>query len=211
MNAPHDPPSSFDLSRDNKPGCSNGREQGARQLFRVAGARFVSILCIKFAAVKAASSWRSLRATASPDLARGVHLPARLVFLSPCKPTPKLPSLLRSSQSLDPRLSVLRRTDVLVHFLHGLACGDASLSIGIDEATLFELAPADFLHTKDRTLFNRPRMRIDAHAQLLAALVRHRLVRGMTETLEAEDLVLSLISCALGRRASHAASGSTGR
>jgi AraC family transcriptional regulator len=33
-------------------------------------------------------------------------------------------------------------------------------------------------------------MRIDAPAQLLAALVRHRLARGMTETLEAEDLIL---------------------
>ena len=92
---------------------------------------------------------------------------------------------------------------------HPVGGGDASLSIGIDEATLLELAPADFLHTKDRTLFNRPRMRIDARAQLLAALVRHRLARGMTETLEAEDLILSLISRALG--ASHAASGSTGR
>jgi AraC family transcriptional regulator len=94
---------------------------------------------------------------------------------------------------------------------HPVGGGDASLSIGIDEATLLELAPADFLHTKDRTLFNRPRMRIDARAQLLAALVRHRLARGMTETLEAEDLILSLISRGLGKRTSYAASGSTGR
>ena len=89
--------------------------------------------------------------------------------------------------------------------------GDASLSIGIDEATLLELAPADLLHTKDRILFNRPRMRIDARAQLLAALGRHRLARGMTETLEAEDLILSLVSRALGKRTSYAASGSIGR
>ena len=94
---------------------------------------------------------------------------------------------------------------------HPLEGGDASLSIGIDEATLLELAPADFLHTKDRILFNRPRMRIDAPAQLLAALVRHRLARGMTETLEAEDLILSLVSRALGKRTSYAASGSVGR
>jgi AraC-like DNA-binding protein len=94
---------------------------------------------------------------------------------------------------------------------HPVGGGDASLSIGIDEATLLELAPADLLHTKDRTLFNRPRMRIDARGQLLAALVRHRLARGMTETLEAEDLILSLISRALGKRTSYSASGSTGR
>jgi AraC family transcriptional regulator len=94
---------------------------------------------------------------------------------------------------------------------HPLRGGDASLSIGIDEAMLLELAPADFLHTKDRALFNRPRLRIDARTQLLAALVRHRLARGMTETLEAEDLILSLVSRTLGKRTSYAASGSVGR
>lgn len=94
---------------------------------------------------------------------------------------------------------------------HPVGGGDASLSIGIDEATLLELAPADSLHTKDRILFNRPRMRIDARAQLLVALVRHRLVRGTTGTLEAEDLILSLISRAVGKRTSYAAAGSTGR
>jgi AraC-like DNA-binding protein len=54
-------------------------------------------------------------------------------------------------------------------------------------------------------------LRIDARAQLLAALGRHRLARAMTETLEAEDLILSLVSRALGKRTSYAASGSIGR
>jgi AraC family transcriptional regulator len=94
---------------------------------------------------------------------------------------------------------------------HPVEGGDASLSIGIDEQTLLELLPADVLHAKDRSLFNRPRMRIDARVQLLAALVRHRLTRGMIETLEAEDLILSLVSRALGKRTSYAASGSVGR
>jgi AraC family transcriptional regulator len=94
---------------------------------------------------------------------------------------------------------------------HPVGGGDASLSIRIDEAILLELMPAEYLRTKDRALFNRSRMRIDAHAQLLAALVRHRLSRGMTETLEAEDLILSLVSRALGKRTSYAASGSVGR
>lgn len=94
---------------------------------------------------------------------------------------------------------------------HPVGGGDASLSIRIDEAILLELMPADYFRTKDRALFNRSRMRIDAHTQLLAALVRHRLSRGMTETLEAEDLILSLVSRALGKRTSYAASGSVGR
>jgi AraC family transcriptional regulator len=94
---------------------------------------------------------------------------------------------------------------------HPVGGGDRNLSIGIDEATLLELVPADLLHTKGRALFNRSRMRIDARAQFLSALVRHRLARGMTETLEAEDLILSLISLALGKRTSYVASGSVGR
>jgi AraC family transcriptional regulator len=77
---------------------------------------------------------------------------------------------------------------------HPIEGGDVSLSIGIDEATLLELAPADYLQSKDRALFNRSRMRIDGRAQLLSALVRHRLARGVTETLEAESLTLSLVS-----------------
>src|SRR5215472_4836397 len=89
---------------------------------------------------------------------------------------------------------------------HPLGGGGGSITKGIDEATLLELVPTDFLHTKDRALFNRSRMRIDARAQLLSALVRHRLARGMTETLEAEDLILSLVSRALGKRTSYAAS-----
>jgi len=94
---------------------------------------------------------------------------------------------------------------------HPVEGGDASLSIGTDEQTLLELLPADVLHTKNRTLLNRPRMRIDARTQLLAALVRHRLTCGVIETLEAEDLILSLVSRALGKRTSYAASGSVGR
>lgn len=94
---------------------------------------------------------------------------------------------------------------------HPLEGGDASLSIGIAEATLLELAPSDVLDPKDRIRFNRPRMRIDARAQLLAALLRHRLARGVIETLEAEDLIFSLASRALGKRTSYAASGSAGR
>jgi AraC family transcriptional regulator len=94
---------------------------------------------------------------------------------------------------------------------HPVEGGDASLSIGIDEQTLLELLPADVFHTKDRILFNRPRMRIDARAQLLAAHARHRLTRGMIETLEAEDLILSLVSRALGKRTSYAAFSSVGR
>src|SRR5262249_59660695 len=58
---------------------------------------------------------------------------------------------------------------------HPVEGGDANLSIRIDEQTLLELVPADVLRTKGRTLFNRARMRIDARAQLLSALMLRRL------------------------------------
>src|SRR5262245_56122261 len=94
---------------------------------------------------------------------------------------------------------------------HPLQGGDASLSIGIDEASLLELAPSDLLLTNDRIRVSRPRMSIDASTQLLVALARDRRGRGMHEAVEAEDLVLSLVRRARGKRASYAAVGSIGR
>jgi AraC-like DNA-binding protein len=94
---------------------------------------------------------------------------------------------------------------------HPVDGGDSSMSIGISAATLLELAPADYLHAKDRTTFNRPRLRINARAQALVALLRHSLDRGAIETLEAETLTLTLVRLGLGERTSHAAAGSIGR
>jgi AraC family transcriptional regulator len=85
------------------------------------------------------------------------------------------------------------------------------LSIGISATALLELAPADYLHAKGRASFNRSRLRIDALAQLLVGLLRHRLNRGVIETLEAEILTVTLVRRALGERTSHAAAGSVGR
>jgi AraC-like DNA-binding protein len=94
---------------------------------------------------------------------------------------------------------------------HPVEGGDSSVSIGISAATLLELAPADYLHATDRTTFNRSRLRIDARAQALMALLRHSLDRGVIETLEAETLTLALVRRGLGERTSHAAAGSVGR
>jgi AraC family transcriptional regulator len=94
---------------------------------------------------------------------------------------------------------------------HPVEGGDSSLSIAVSPATLFELAPADYLHAKGRAAFNRSRLRIDAHVQALTALVRHSLARGVIETLEAETLTLLLLRQALGKRTSRAPTGSIGR
>ena len=94
---------------------------------------------------------------------------------------------------------------------HPVEGGDACLSINIDEATLWELAPADYLHVKGRTTFNPSRLRIEGRTQASMARLRHRLDRGVIETLEAESLTLTLIQRALGERTSHVANGTIGR
>jgi AraC-like DNA-binding protein len=94
---------------------------------------------------------------------------------------------------------------------HPVTCGDSNLSIGVSEEALLELAPVGYLHSKDRAVFNRPCLRVDARTQALTALLRHQLDRGAIETLEAETLTLTLVRRALGERTSHASSGTFGR
>jgi hypothetical protein len=68
---------------------------------------------------------------------------------------------------------------------HPLKGGDSSLSIGVSAQMLQELSPMDYLQKTGPTAFNRPRLRIEARAQALTALLRHSLDRGGIETLKA--------------------------
>jgi AraC family transcriptional regulator len=94
---------------------------------------------------------------------------------------------------------------------HPVEGGDASLSIRLDTPTLLELASADYLQVNGRPAFDRLHLRLDAHVQVLMTLLRHRLSRGVIETLEAESLALELLRRALSGRSSRAAAGSIGR
>jgi AraC family transcriptional regulator len=94
---------------------------------------------------------------------------------------------------------------------HPVEGGDSSVSIEVSAATLMELAPVDYLHAKGRAALNLSRLRIDARTQVLTALLRHSLNRGVIDTLEAETLTLTLLQRALGQRTSHAAAGRVGR
>jgi AraC-like DNA-binding protein len=94
---------------------------------------------------------------------------------------------------------------------HPLQGGDACLSLTIDESLLRELAPKDQVHDRGVLAFRRQRMRVDARAQALVALLRYSLSRGVAETLEAEALTLTLVRRALGERTSHATRASSGR
>ena len=94
---------------------------------------------------------------------------------------------------------------------HPVPGGDASLSLAINEAQLCELAPPDFLCGSATLAFRRQRLRIDARAQALVALLRHSLRQKIAEPLEAESLALTLVTRALGPRTTHAAGASVGR
>jgi AraC-like DNA-binding protein len=94
---------------------------------------------------------------------------------------------------------------------HPVPGGDASLSLAISEAQLRELAPPTFLRDRATLAFRQQRLRIDARAQALVALLRHRLRQKIAESLEAESLTLTLVQRALGPRITHAAGASVRR
>jgi AraC-like DNA-binding protein len=93
---------------------------------------------------------------------------------------------------------------------HPVPGGDASLTLVIGETQLHELAPPALLRDGKALAFRQQRLRIDARAQVLVALLRHSLREKIAEPLEAEGLALTLIQRALGPRTTHAAGASVG-
>lgn len=91
---------------------------------------------------------------------------------------------------------------------HPVDGGDRSLVLELSENLLRELVPAPLLISSGRLAFRRQHQRIDPRAQALVALLRHGLENRALERLEAETLLLTLVSRSLGPRTSHEA-GST--
>ncbi len=94
---------------------------------------------------------------------------------------------------------------------HPIKGGDACLVLAIGESLLRELVPKEHLCDDGRLIFRRQRLRIDARAQALVALLRHSLSHKAIETLEAEALAFTLVRRAIGERTSHAARSSIGQ
>ena len=94
---------------------------------------------------------------------------------------------------------------------HPVAGGDGSLTLVIEESQLHELAPIEILHRGFGVRFRRRRLRIDARAQALAAILRHSLHQNIAEPLEAEVVALTLVRRSLGPRSSHAPRATVGR
>jgi hypothetical protein len=76
---------------------------------------------------------------------------------------------------------------------HPVQDGDACLSLSIGEQLLAELAPKEHLRDGPRVAFRLQRLRIDARAQALVAMLRYSLSRKVAETLEGETLTLTLL------------------
>lgn len=94
---------------------------------------------------------------------------------------------------------------------HPVKGGDACISLTVSEPLLQELVPKIHIREGATLAFQRQRLRIDARAQALAALLRHSLRHKVAETLEAEVLLMTLVRRALGERTSHTARASNGR
>ena len=111
----------------------------------------------------------------------------------------------------EPGQVLLGNADATYRFSHPVPGGDASLVVLIQAAMLREIAPPALLSEGEALAFRPPRLRIDARAQALVAMLRHSLRENIAEPLEAESLALTLAQRALGPRTSHAAGASTGR
>ena len=94
---------------------------------------------------------------------------------------------------------------------HPIEGGDACVSVSIADVWLRELAPQRLLQDRARAMFRPQRLRIDARAQALVAILRHSLARKLAEPLEGETLALTLMRRALGERTSHAGHATAGR
>jgi AraC family transcriptional regulator len=85
---------------------------------------------------------------------------------------------------------------------HPAAGGDRSLVVAPSEGLLRELVPAALLSGSGTLRFSRQQQPIDASAQSLVALLRHRLASDAPDPLAAETLLIELLSRSLGPRAS---------
>lgn len=94
---------------------------------------------------------------------------------------------------------------------HPVAGGDACLTLEISEPLLHELTPRAFLREGATPAFRQQRLRIDARAQALVAMLRHSLRLKIAEPLEAESLALTLLNRSLGPRTTHSAGATVGR
>ena len=105
----------------------------------------------------------------------------------------------------DPNQIVIINEDQPYQVSHPVPGGDATLTVGVDRATLVEITPPEYRRDSAGPVLNRSGLRIDASTQLLAAQLRQRLTRRTIDRLAAESQLLRLVRRALGDTRSHTA------
>ncbi len=94
---------------------------------------------------------------------------------------------------------------------HPVQGGDASLVVQVEETMLRELTPLALMRDAEAFAFAEQRLRLDARASALVAMLRHSLREAIAEPLEAESLALTLVTRSLGPRTAHVAGSTAGR
>lgn len=110
----------------------------------------------------------------------------------------------------EPNQVVFFNRDEAYCISHPIEGGDACLSMTVHETALEELVPKVHRAARGPFAFNKQRLRIDERTQALMALLRHSLLRGTAEALEAETLAMTLVRRAVGERTGRAATASIG-
>ncbi len=110
----------------------------------------------------------------------------------------------------EPNQVVFFNRDEAYCISHPIEGGDACLSMTVHETALEELVPKVHRAARGPFAFNKQRLRIDERTQALMALLRHSLLRGTAEALEAETLAMTLVRRAVGERTARAATASIG-
>jgi AraC family transcriptional regulator len=98
----------------------------------------------------------------------------------------------------EPNQAIVVGEDQPYRVSHPVPGGDATLTVGMDPATVLELAPRELRGRGIAHVTERAALRIDAGTQLLAAGLRQRLSRGAVDPMEAETLTLRLVRRTLG-------------
>jgi len=101
------------------------------------------------------------------------------------------------------------RQSYLIDRPHATACG--SLVIRIEDDLLRNIVPKTLLVAGSQVAFSERRLRIDARAQALVAMVRHGLTQGSASVLEGETLASTLVQRSVTPKATHAAGSTKGR
>lgn len=87
----------------------------------------------------------------------------------------------------------------------------AALILHVENGLLREILPDSLLRAEAASGFSESRLRIDARAQALVAVVRHSLTQGTASVMEGETLALTLLQRSVTPRTTHAAGATTGR